>query len=88
MDREPDRRAQPEEELLEVDVGGGDPAVALRRERPIKRIARELGAARETVRAAARVRAAALPAFAAGCVVDEFEDEIRRLLQFDARMPV
>jgi transposase len=54
----------------------------------IKRIARELGVARNTVRAA--VRSDRPPRYQrrpTGSVVDGFEVEIRRLLQADPRMP-
>lgn len=54
----------------------------------IKRIARELGVARNTVRAA--VRSDRPPGYArapAGSVVDAVEPEIRRLLQVDPAMP-
>lgn len=55
---------------------------------PIKRIVRELGVARNTVRSA--VRSSAPPLYQRapqGSAVDAVEDDIRRLLQSDARMP-
>lgn len=54
----------------------------------IKRIARELGVARNTVRTAVRSdRPPRYERAPQGSVVDVFEADIRRLLQADARMP-
>ncbi|MBW3576930.1 MAG: IS21 family transposase [Actinobacteria bacterium] len=54
----------------------------------IKRIARELGVARNTVRAAVRDdRPPRYERASRGSAVDAFEDDIRRLLQADPRMP-
>lgn len=55
---------------------------------PIKRIVRELGVARNTVRSA--IRSDAPPSYVRapqGSAVDEFEDDIRRLLKTDPKMP-